>query len=394
MGNPLTDAENAAGQWIQNVENGISSYLQSHAQPAPASTGAPPHTGAPPVNGSSPGNSTPGANSGDGSSQTQTQRPWWFKFIPGMGTNNGASSGDGSSKNGASGGFNLGTLLKDGAALLLAGLLLIASLLLGGITGAANLMGSLFSGGIGGALSDVGSALGSAWDGIKGMIAAPGTTIAKAAAGAARAGEHLAQGIQHTVSTAWDHSLSTALAWVKNLTPEQLNKPQTMAESAGNTNAVSPTGALGLMQLEPGTAADVAKELGYHMTQAQINARLTADPEFNKQLGLRYMHDMRDHYNGDSVLALAAYNAGPGTVDNHLAAVGDPRKGTISYEKFLQGMPTETRNYVAEIATNAAKAAASQAGGNLPGVDVASVDGPSMQHTVSGHTTDTRPAVG
>ncbi len=84
----------------------------------------------------------------------------------------------------------------------------------------------------------------------------------------------------------------------------------TRQESAFNSAAVSPSGALGLMQLMPGTAREVAGKAGV----PYIQDKLTHDPAYNVSLGTQYLGDMLQKFGGSYELALAAYNAGPGRV--------------------------------------------------------------------------------
>lgn len=128
------------------------------------------------------------------------------------------------------------------------------------------------------------------------------------------------------------------------------------AESSGDPTAVSPKGAKGLMQLMPDTAEEMAKELGVPYSEA----RLTADPQYNMALGNAYLNKMLGRYGGNSTLAVAAYNAGPGSVDKWIKANGDPRTGEISNQGFIEAIPfKETRDYTGKIVSQLVPSTAS-----------------------------------
>lgn len=117
-------------------------------------------------------------------------------------------------------------------------------------------------------------------------------------------------------------------------------------ESGGRVDAVSIKGARGIMQLMPDTAREMAERLGL----AYDEARLTSDADYNKRLGSAYLQQMLERYDGHQVLALAAYNAGPGKVDEWLKSNGDPRQGDISSSDWIKRIPfEETRTYTRRI---------------------------------------------
>lgn len=89
-------------------------------------------------------------------------------------------------------------------------------------------------------------------------------------------------------------------------------------ESGFKRTARSHVGATGLAQLMPATA----RWLEPGTTRRQLE-----DPETNLRLGFRYLRDMLDKYDGDTKLALLAYNRGPGTVDRVLRRGGNPDNG-------------------------------------------------------------------
>ena len=89
-----------------------------------------------------------------------------------------------------------------------------------------------------------------------------------------------------------------------------LLKAVVATESAFNSRAVSPKGAVGLMQVMPTTAT----RYGVHASRgATVTARLK-DPDLNIHTGARYLSDLLRLFGGQTELALAAYNAGEGAV--------------------------------------------------------------------------------
>ena len=122
-------------------------------------------------------------------------------------------------------------------------------------------------------------------------------------------------------------------------------------ESEFDRTRVSHDGARGMMQLMPGTAREEAGKLGI----TYISANLTDSPSYNIRLGDAHFARLMDRYNGAYPLAIAAYNAGPGRVNEWLRLNGDPRTGAVDWISWIEQIPSnfETRYYVMRVIGNA-----------------------------------------
>jgi soluble lytic murein transglycosylase-like protein len=89
-------------------------------------------------------------------------------------------------------------------------------------------------------------------------------------------------------------------------------------ESAFKSSATSHVGAIGLTQLMPATARWIKKD---------VTVRDLRDSKTNLRIGFKYLNDLMQKYDGDTELALLAYNRGPGTVDRVLKRGGNPDNG-------------------------------------------------------------------
>jgi soluble lytic murein transglycosylase-like protein len=101
-------------------------------------------------------------------------------------------------------------------------------------------------------------------------------------------------------------------------------------ESRFHNFAISPAGAIGLMQILPSTGEELARREGIPWRGSQT----LLDPATNVRLGTAYLRELSDRYRGDLRAALAAYNWGPGHVDRRIQS-GTP-------------LPTEYPNLVTQ----------------------------------------------
>ena len=113
------------------------------------------------------------------------------------------------------------------------------------------------------------------------------------------------------------------------------------AESNFKKDAKSSSGAKGLMQLMDATAEEMANKIDTSVAEEES----LFDPEKNIMIGVRYYSELLDMYEGNMLLALTAYNAGIGTVDNWI------EKGIINSDgSNVENIPyKETNNYVRKI---------------------------------------------
>jgi len=102
-------------------------------------------------------------------------------------------------------------------------------------------------------------------------------------------------------------------------------------ESGFKNSATSPVGAIGLTQLMPATA---------RWMQRGVTRSDLRNPEVNLRIGFRYLRELIEKYDGDTELALTAYNRGPGTVDRVLKRGGNPDNG---YAGMVMGRRTSHR---------------------------------------------------
>ena len=117
-------------------------------------------------------------------------------------------------------------------------------------------------------------------------------------------------------------------------------------ESGFDPAAQSRVGARGLLQLMPATAARTARAADLPVS----TAALTRDPAYNAQLGALHIDSLIARFDGSRLLAIAAYNAGAGRIDEWIERFGDPRDPGVDVVDWIEQIPFgETRNYVQRV---------------------------------------------
>lgn len=150
-----------------------------------------------------------------------------------------------------------------------------------------------------------------------------------------------------------------------NIPDSKIEEAISVTESGGQmfnpdgTVVTSYAGAKGTMQIMPDTALAIAKG------DQKLADKIIKDPEYNREAGKVYYGQMKKKY-GDVRMALTAYNAGPGRVDDYINGTnksgknpenlkfGDPAKGEITVDQFIARMPVkEHREYANKTVRNA-----------------------------------------
>jgi soluble lytic murein transglycosylase len=127
-----------------------------------------------------------------------------------------------------------------------------------------------------------------------------------------------------------------------NQIPKHLLIALARQESAFHVEATSPVGAKGLMQLMPRTAKQVASKNNIIFDTDDG----LYDPKINIALGSLYFGKMLKRFDGNRILAIASYNAGPTRVRRWEKQT----KGEIPFDAWIESIPfNETRNYVQNV---------------------------------------------
>lgn len=127
--------------------------------------------------------------------------------------------------------------------------------------------------------------------------------------------------------------------------PQELVWGIMRAETHYRRDAISPVGALGLMQVMPFTGHKLATLVG----EKNFQAPMLLQPETSVKFGSKYLKRLMDKFDNTIPLVAAGYNAGPHRVKNWLVSFGN-----LETDEFIEHIPfLETRNYVKRVVSNA-----------------------------------------
>lgn len=170
--------------------------------------------------------------------------------------------------------------------------------------------------------------------------------IAQVTFGGQRAANGL-EGVRYLWELAYPRAYGDSVEkYTKKFTvPEELVWGIMRAESSYRRDAISPVGALGLMQVMPFTGHKVASLLG----DKEFKAPMLLESETAVKMGSRYLKRLMDRFDNTIPLVAAGYNAGPHRVKNWLVSFG-----SLETDEFIEHIPfLETRNYVKRVVSNA-----------------------------------------
>jgi soluble lytic murein transglycosylase len=170
--------------------------------------------------------------------------------------------------------------------------------------------------------------------------------IAQVTFGGQRAA-HGVDGVRYLWELAYPRAYADSVEkYTKKFTvPDELVWGIMRAESSYRRDAISPVGALGLMQVMPFTGYKVAGLVG----DKEFKPPQLLEPETAVKIGSRYLKRLMDRFDNTIPLVAAGYNAGPHRVKNWLVSFG-----TLETDEFIEHIPfLETRNYVKRVVSNA-----------------------------------------
>lgn len=137
------------------------------------------------------------------------------------------------------------------------------------------------------------------------------------------------------------------LTAASNMPPEQAALVHALIrqESEFDPFAVSPSGAVGLMQMLPSTAKHVAHQNNFGEDKPNL-----FDTPTSLKYGSAYVSELENDFGNYLPLVIAAYNAGPASVHGWMTQMGDPRAGQVDIVDWIESIPfAETRNYVQRV---------------------------------------------